>query len=726
MLARSPTARRQSSWLLTALAAALLSGALPSPAGAGGGPENVLLVVNSRSWASLTVANHYARLRDVPAANVVHLDWDGNIERVNLTTFRDRILRPVLSALESRKLADHVDYVVYSSDFPWAVDAVAELRSVNLPAQLNPVGSLNGCTFFYQHILGGSPNFLLLGANRYFIQPVPAAPPASRGFRSWYGWDPAGRLLEAGGERYLLSTMLAVTSGRGNSVDQAVDYLSRAAAADGTRPDGTIYFCKTNDVRSTTRDTAFTATIDHLRQLGVAARMVYGTLPPNVSDVQGVMVGAAAFSWPDSRSTILPGAICEHLTSHGGDLRNEASQTPLSHWLAHGAAGSSGAVVEPFAIQAKFPVPAIHVHYAHGCSLAEAFYQSVAGPYQLLVVGDPLCQPWARPPRVSVPGIAPGATLSGTVELRPESQTDGDQVDRFQLFVDGASIGVCPAGGTLSLDTARLPDGYHELRVVAVAAGAIETQGRLILPVSTANHGGTIEVSLQPAGTVRWDQSLTVSVNAPDALAVVIQQDSRRVGMIQGAQGRLTISPRELGSGPVALKAVALGARGLLSGAVSPPLSLVVEPEPARRPPAEPPATLLPGLLLERADGSSAAVADTASTAWLDVARVKPGQAYTLRGWFHVPEDAVYQLHLRHGGPLALDLSGQTVYSADDGKFERRYLPLHMAAGQHELVVRATAVDPPQLEIALGRQGVQPLSRDRFGHRPPADSNPAR
>ena len=61
----------------------------------------------------------------------------------------------------------------------------------------------------------------------------------------------------------------------------------------------------------------------------------------------------------------------------------------------------------------------IHVHYARGCSLAEAFYQSVCGPYQLLIVGDPLCRPWANIPQVSVAAVAPGAILHGIATWKP-------------------------------------------------------------------------------------------------------------------------------------------------------------------------------------------------------------------------------------------------------------------------------------------------------------------
>ena len=61
----------------------------------------------------------------------------------------------------------------------------------------------------------------------------------------------------------------------------------------------------------------------------------------------------------------------------------------------------------------------LHVHYASGCTLAEAYYQSVFGPYQLLVVGDPLCRPWARIPVVSIEGIEPKATINAAVYAPP-------------------------------------------------------------------------------------------------------------------------------------------------------------------------------------------------------------------------------------------------------------------------------------------------------------------
>ena len=45
----------------------------PQSARAGGGPENVAVVVNADSWASLAVANKYVALRRIPECNVIYL-----------------------------------------------------------------------------------------------------------------------------------------------------------------------------------------------------------------------------------------------------------------------------------------------------------------------------------------------------------------------------------------------------------------------------------------------------------------------------------------------------------------------------------------------------------------------------------------------------------------------------------------------------------------------------
>ncbi|HJS09063.1 MAG TPA: hypothetical protein VJ809_15445, partial [Pirellulales bacterium] len=405
----------------------------PAALYAGGGPENYLLVVNSASANSLAIANHYIALRDIPSSNVIHIDWKGDLHTTDVETFRKQILQPIVQTAHERGLTAHLDGVVYSSDFPYKIDFKDEFSAKEKPLlkeQLTPIGSLNGLTFYYQFVMSKNPSYIDFRrtTNAYF-RPVVGGKQAAqtRGFRGWCGWGAKGEVLEAGGQRYLLSTMLGMTVAKTNTVGEVVNYLQRSAKADGSTPAGTIYFAKNVlngevDVRSSARMPAFEPAIAELKKLGVRAEVdnppqAIG-MPANKPDIAGLLVGTPNFYPANSGSTILPGAICENLTSFGADP-NQPYQRLLTDFLRAGAAGSSGTPVEPMLVLEKFPHPFIQVHYARGCTLAEAFYQSVAAPFQLVIVGDPLCRPWAKIPKVDVAGIAADGTISGKVSLKP-------------------------------------------------------------------------------------------------------------------------------------------------------------------------------------------------------------------------------------------------------------------------------------------------------------------
>ncbi len=448
------------------------------------------------------------------------------------------------------------------------------------PKGQKPMGSINGLTYLWQPLLGRNPTYLSLTSNHY-VCPSPEQADSSRGFSSALQFGPRGEPVESDGRRYLLSMMLGVTAGRGNSPQEVLDYLRRSAGADGTHPRGTVYFAENTDVRSKVRHGGYPAVVRLLKGLGVAAEIVRGKLPVNKRDVQGVMMGTASFRWKTSGSTILPGAICEHFTSFGGVMRARAGQTPLSEFLRYGAAGASGTVVEPYSVPHKFPSPMMHVHYARGCTLAEAFYQSVLGPYQLLIVGDPLCRPWANIPQVAVEGVESGATVRGSLSLKPSARIPGGaEVDHFELFIDGWRRTTCDPDGPLQFDTTLLADGHHELRVVAVQSGPIASQGRWIAPITTANHGRKITASVAPAGSVPPDEPLVVTAESPGSTNIAVLHNSRLLGTIAGQSGQLQIDPAQLGFGPVRLRVVALGQEGSTSYAWAEPIELTVEGSP--------------------------------------------------------------------------------------------------------------------------------------------------
>ena len=554
-----------------------------APARAGGGPENIFLVVNPASPDSLAVANAFTALRAVPSINIYMLPWTGSDESVPIRRFRDEILGPILRAIDARRLSTQIDCVVYSSGFPWRIDYADELTEELRAKDRYPSGSLTGMTMLHAAVNSGAPLWLDAESNHYF-RPVGSdgVPAETLGFRGWYGWGRNGALLEAGGTRYLLSAMLGVTAGRGNSVAEIAAFLKSAAAADGSRPAGTIYFMTNTDVRTTTRSKPFPAIVSALGTLGVKAEIVTGALPERRRDVAGLMTGVPTFDWRASGSTIVPGAICENLTSFGGVFTPSAGQTPLSEFLRAGAAGSSGTVVEPFSLQAKFPHPSIHVHYARGASLVEAFYQSVQSPYQLLVVGDPLCQPWARIPEVEVVSardsrvLEPGAVVSGTLELEPRTTGGGDApIDRFHLIVDGLRVAQAGLGERLSLDTTKLADGHHEIRVVAISAAPVETQGRRIVPVTSANHGRAMELTVEPR-KVAAGGTLRIGVKGTGIDGAMVFAPGRVLGRTATAEAVIEVPADLLGRGTVTIGATGRGGPGPADAVNAKPVTVQV------------------------------------------------------------------------------------------------------------------------------------------------------
>jgi hypothetical protein len=597
----------------------LLAGLVASSAWAGGGPENVFLVVNPKSESSMAIANCYIRLRQIPPGNVFYLPWDPESTGVEVEDFRKQILKPILEAIQSRRLVSQIDYVIYSSGFPCTVLLDADInkfknasigfkviefasksnpkaatapaakewktaptsaKMIGVSPECTPKGSLNGMTYLWPWVLQGSPDYLAWQNNRYMRQPIEEQKDKpSLGFRSSWQFDPTGKLVDKDGASYMLSTVLGVTVGRGNTVPEVLKYLEQSVLADGKHPRGTIYFMQNEDVRSTVRDGTFPETVKALEKLGIDAKIVKGTIPLDRRDVQGVCMGTDTFNWKASGSTIQPGALCEHFTSYGGMLEKGAGQTCLTEFLKYGAAGASGTVIEPYAVWQKFPLPQVQVHYGRGCTLAEAFYQSVFGPYQLLIVGDPLCRPWANIPKVEVKGIKNDDVCKGDLVITPSATLANEElsIDRFELFVNGARAAQCKPGETLKLDTTLLPDGSQEIRVVAVENSMIQSQGRAIFRVFTENYGRKIEVHEVPVDIQKRGEKLKIDVKSPGSIGIAIMQNSRLAGRIAGEKGTVEIPTDELGGGRAKLQAVGIGSSGPKSNVLSVPFEVEVE-----------------------------------------------------------------------------------------------------------------------------------------------------
>lgn len=387
------------------------------------------------------------------------------------------------------------------------------------------------------------------------------------GFESQMVWGPNGiaSSVPAEGLRHVLSTVLAVTRGQGTTVDEALSQLKRSVEADYTCPDGTFYFMTSSDVRTKTRQPAFELAKKTLQSMGYRAEVVEGALPNQKSDCLGVTIGAADFDWPASGSTLLPGAIAENLTSFGGIMTPGAEQTKLTAFLRGGAAGSSGTVTEPYAIQAKFPHPMIHAHYAEGATLAEAFYLSVTGPYQLLIVGDPLCKPFLIAPEFELAGLTEGEELFGAMQLklspREVSKVSGKKTPRpnqLHFMFDGHLVRENPFTAQVSIGPGELVPGYHELSIVSTDDSLVRRQYEQ--RVGFYHRVARDDFGVEMPAEISRDESpaLEVQVKYPNASTLELFCFGQSLGKVDGEQGTISVPTAALGKGPVRIQMAAI------------------------------------------------------------------------------------------------------------------------------------------------------------------------
>jgi uncharacterized protein (TIGR03790 family) len=685
----------------------------PCVAHAGGGPENVLVMVNARSWASLTIANYYVALRRIPASHVLSIDWQESIDSISGEVFRNQILLPLAAALQQRKLDDQIDYLVYSCDFPTVVNLGEDLTEAKLPPQLAPVASITGASYLAPLVIRKIPGVVSLNSNYYAPDPKNnSQPPLTLGFRAAYQWDPE-RAKATKGIRYHIAAMLGCTQGRGNTVREVIDSLTRSAQADAKHPRGVVYYMKNDDVRSQARHELFPAAVAELKKIGVRAQLLPGTLPAQHADVQGLMTGAADYAWAGSHSKILAGGIADNFTSWAGVMEESSSQTPVSEWIRAGAAGTCGSVFEPYAIPEKFPSAWLHVHYARGATLGEAFYQSIRGPYQQLLLGDPLCQPFAKQPSLDDVELPRAKTVSGEISIATPASSQL-AVKSWELHLDGhLTVAVAP-GTKLALDTTQFADGTHELRIVAIADGDLETHGGLSRLIQFDNRGRRLEVLSDIPKELVYGDSLTLKLKAPGANAIVLDHLGRILDKILGEEGEVTISTRELGMGPVSLVPHGLFLNAMEREVVGRPITFDVRSPialPAQKPPTE---NMSPGLLLTKGDGTTSIVTETHAADWLALAGVAASERCSLSGWMKTPSEDVYQFVVHHQGKLAVQVDEKKLYVAAHEKLKTSIIPCSLAPGEHFVKVTIETADPKDCRLAFGGPGSHSFNSGGF------------
>ena len=417
----------------------------------------------------------------------------------------------------------------------------------------------------YRDYLLQDPAFATLLEDKDFIRiskrctELPFDYLATRGFdaRTFYSANTLGGNNPKLGVSYMLSMVLAVTRDLGITPFEARKNLKTSFQADYSQPTGSFIFTKTDDVRTKTREPNFAMAIKKLEERGMKARIVEKVLPPRGELCSGVMIGGPDFSWNDSGSKLLPGSIAENLTSLGGAMTT-TSQTKATEFLRFGAAASSGAVTEPYTIPNKFPHPMIHVHYVDGLTTAEAFYSSVLCPYQLLIVGDPLCQPYCKPPRFTIETKSDALSHNQplVVSLQAEDSSLTTEPEILQWIVNGVLRNQTLYNTQISMRFEKSEPGAHEIRLLVKSAKPMEQHYEQAFWVTLGDSTQQLVVDAPQVWNLRSDKPLNISVkSSPESGDIKIVHCFEEVGTIPQGKSSIDLSPTKVGYGPVRLHA---------------------------------------------------------------------------------------------------------------------------------------------------------------------------
>jgi uncharacterized protein (TIGR03790 family) len=566
------------------IACLLMSSSLaPVPSEAGGGPQNVLVIVNGRSDSSVAIANTYQRVREIPEGNIFFLPTNNaaalyttgaaaDLRRtLSAALFRTNILWPALGYIRSAGLTNQIDYLVFSSDIPTRIDAQSETNA-SLGLMGSAVFAVTAMAAYADLVEPPNSASNMSSAALWYrgTTYVPgSASTESTNLTHAAAWGTAGK-------RYYVSTVLGWTDVFGNTVDEVTRSLARARQADGTRPSGTVYLDANGDIRGTTRSWQFASASNEIADLGVACTIISNNPSPyslvNKPDVLGGMMGAAAPFVP-AGSAFVPGSLVESLTSFSGILDySGVGQFRMSQHIGVGVAGTSGTVSEPYAVSGKFPAARMHAHYARGCSMGEAFYLSVNQPYHLLVMGDPLCRPHAFVPTVTVTNLSENDVVTGTLEFGAWASTGSTNgIAGFELFLDGVLVPGFASNGVFNLDTTQIPDGWHEARVVAYEASAVRTQGACMVPFRVNNSGEQVLVDAtnHVVAAEGPDVAIDVAPSGGSPATIEVRKGIRVLATVAGTGGTVSIPTSDLGAGRSVLRAVAtMGSGAVRSAAV--------------------------------------------------------------------------------------------------------------------------------------------------------------
>lgn len=351
---------------------------------------NVLVVINDASPASVQIGQYYVGKRSVPADHIVHIRTDPH-ETVTRPEYTKAIEGPIADWLSAHNLQDDVLYLVLTKGVPLRVSGTGGLDGTNASVD-------SELTVLYRKLLGVAQPVGGRIPNSYFLddKPIESAKP----------------FLRAGADIYLVTRL------DGFSVGDVLNLIDRGLAPSG---EGKVVLDEKATVIDRGGDAWLQQAADRLKATD-ADRVVLEKTQA-IASATGPVMGY--FSWGSNDPAnqlrrfglqFANGAIGGMFVSTDGRTFDEPPadwvpsdpngrgpkfgggfQSLAGDLIRDGITGVSANVDEPY-LDAIVRPQILFPAYLRGFNLAESFY--LAMPFlswQGIVIGDPLCAPFARP-----------------------------------------------------------------------------------------------------------------------------------------------------------------------------------------------------------------------------------------------------------------------------------------------------------------------------------------
>jgi uncharacterized protein (TIGR03790 family) len=534
----------------------------------GGGPKNVLLVVNDNSPESQAIAEYYKAKRRIPERNILHIRCPTS-EWVSKAECEAQIVTPIRMYLETPGIHDRIDYIVLTKGIP--------LKASYYDSGWNgevSVASILTCV--------GVPSITAPCNNPY--GPI-AFPPAPVQYFT--------HKLSFSGKSYYIVARLD-----GYNLEQIFRMIDDAVNSTGSRGlfllDGryesdpnSAFYKANNRLREANRN---------LRAQGFSTYYDEISFDSLINEFVGGQQGLIGyFSWGSNESSytfeaytsnyFVPGSIADTYVSTSGRTFTwppSSGQSLVADLIPQGVCAVNGYVSEPDVRYATYP-NVLFSRYTQGYNAGESFFAATPKLYwKSVLVGDPLMAPYATPPEVVITNLAQGETVRGVVRVSA-SALDDSGINKVEFYVDDVLVATCAEPPYQFVwDTTAYVDGEHLLEVIAYEDTPVFTQGMAYLNVQVANT--PIDVtrisdlkSIPPDTLVRLNSKVVIAGSDVFSDCVYLCESDRSAGVkVEGTNGLITGSLATV-SGVLEIRngeLVITQANGIVEGTADVPLPL--------------------------------------------------------------------------------------------------------------------------------------------------------